>query len=462
MSRIIRRIREGVERFLTAPRDELGRWARFGRYQIRLWRLCGRRLREHNAATMAAALVFRTLFAMIPTLVLFFLVLKSFGTFNSRDILHRLLQEANLEQISLRAPSAAGPAATAPGTTQPATAPAPLQTVAEQLERLVNQIGRKLTLGRIGPIGVVLLIWSALGLLTSTERSLNRIFEAPRTRSLGRRVLLYWSAVTLVPVALVAADYVAALAGNAVRSVPGMAWILLTFAWAEPIIAGILLLAAVYVLMPNARVRFGAAIAGAVVAVPLYVLAKWGFSRYVAGIVEHRSIYGAMGLIPLFLIWLYVCWLLFLFGAELAYASAHANRLRAPEGKGAVGVGPWDFLAGALAVAIPQLAGKGPVPREQVLDRLGLPEGAAQRVLAGLADAGVICAVAGAEAEAYVLGMPADTLSVAGILGAADPTNAPEPARRWDRPIAERVSAIRRKTDEALASITLADLVAGP
>ena len=77
--RIIDRISKRIENLLTAPRDELGRWVRFLRFQIQLSRFCLRRLRDHNAMAMSAALSFRTIFALIPVLVLGIVVLNALG-----------------------------------------------------------------------------------------------------------------------------------------------------------------------------------------------------------------------------------------------------------------------------------------------------------------------------------------------------------------------------------------------
>ena len=78
-------IRKRIEALRAAPGEELGRWARFLRFQIRLWRFCGRRLREHNAVAMSSALSFRTIFALVPVLVLALVVVKSVGGMGDRD-----------------------------------------------------------------------------------------------------------------------------------------------------------------------------------------------------------------------------------------------------------------------------------------------------------------------------------------------------------------------------------------
>lgn len=313
------RIKREISFFLNTPGEELGRWARFLRYQIQLWILCARRLREKNVLAMSSALSFRTLFAMVPTLVLTMIVLKSVGVFQSRPVVHWALDKAGLTKITIVQPTPTT------STTAPATIPTQLN-LADQIEALVEKVERKLTLGAIGPIGMLLLIWSALTLMMTMERSLNRVFEAPRGRSLWQRIGLYWTALTLGPVLIVAADYggekILAVAPDA----SAIAWLLVAIGWAEPVVIGILVLAALYKIVPSRDIPFTAALAGAVVAGPLWLIAKWAFSLYVVEFVTKGNLYGALGLIPLFLVWLNLSWWIFLFGASLAHSAIRLRR----------------------------------------------------------------------------------------------------------------------------------------
>ena len=214
--KLSREIRAHAERLATAPRDELGRWARFVQFHLELWRFCGRRLWEHNVMAMSAALSFRTIFALIPTLVLVVLILKSLGVLaDGKQSLRSVLANSGFSQITVvqEAPS-----------TQAAAASKPSReiNVAEEIERLVTRVETKLSLRRIGPVGVVLLIWTAITLLTTIERSLNRIFGAQRARSLARRLLLYWSVITLGPLLWIAASYLGGQLRDAFSNVAGV------------------------------------------------------------------------------------------------------------------------------------------------------------------------------------------------------------------------------------------------
>ena len=71
--------------------------------------------------------------------------------------------------------------------------------------------------------------------------------------------------------------------------------------------------------MPNTRVRWRPALWGALVAAGLSEVSKWGFGLYVSQALPYLKLYGAIGLVPLFLFWLYLGWLIILFGLEIAF-----------------------------------------------------------------------------------------------------------------------------------------------
>ncbi len=476
-----------LEQLLTSPVEEMGNWTKFVRYQIQMWRFCTRRLREHNAMAMSAALSFRTLFALVPILVLTFLVLKNVGVIeDSRVAIRQILTQAGFEEIktddesfdALQGPTTRraeelsdlqlyGPAEFGSDPLKNREEKALKRIAAlkkqrddslvDKIEKIAANAEQKLTLGRIGPIGVVLLIWTAVTLLTTVERSLNRIFQAPRSRSLGKRMLLYWSVLTFIPIAMVSVIYVAEKTSAVFHSVtPGISGLIAVAGWVVQILVGLLLLAAVYMFMPNTRVKFASAFTAACVAVPLWLIGKWAFSLYVQHTVMTRSLYGALGMLPLFLMWVNLSWLFFLFGAELAHTAANVKRLASAEIAEKILLGPWELLAAALVVARSYVAGGGPVERSDIAEKLDLPAESVHRLLERLKDGGIVCPVESGEAQ-YVLARPADSIAVTRIfaMGSAESGGlqdniAPE--------IAAAVADVRNSAESVLVSTTLADL----
>ncbi|HPC22479.1 MAG TPA: YhjD/YihY/BrkB family envelope integrity protein, partial [Phycisphaerae bacterium] len=266
--------RKRLENFFETPDQTLSRWARLVGFQFALWRFCARRLREHDVMGMSAALCYRTIFTLIPVLVLALLVAKSLGTVeDSKQSLRKFLKASGFAEIAAvqdgEEAGLAGPeaiAAAAPESQAAESSPRKVINVADEIERIVTGVEGKLTFARIGPIGAVLLIWTAVGLLSSLEQSLNRIFGAARSRSVARRLLLYWSVLTLGPITLAAASYLGQKAIDMFKLGSGLPWLLVAVGWAGPIVVAVLVLAAVYKLLPNTSVRWASAIGGAAVA----------------------------------------------------------------------------------------------------------------------------------------------------------------------------------------------------
>lgn len=462
----------------------LHRIRNLGHRQVRIFHLVWRRILEQDATGMSAALCYRTLFAMIPTLVLAFMVLQSLGV--TRDVradVHRLLGWIGFGQIAVSSEpdteeGQEDAGAGEQGTSQPATGPSEEQGVerlSEKLEDLIYDVQQKLTIGALKPIGVLLLIWAAVGLLSAVENYLNRIFEATSSRSDLRRLMLYWSVITLVPIGLIAAFGLATGAISWLEQHTGISLVGKVAIYLGPMVVSMLLLALVYTLMPNTRVKFGYAFLAAVLAVPLWTLAEKGFAIYVQRVAK-SSIYGTLGLIPLFLIWLNLCWLIFLCAAQYAYVAANLALLERRAAASRLVLGAWDVLAGAIAIARPFQAGRGPVAREAITESLNLSQVEAQVIIDRLCAATIICPVQGTE-ERYVLSRPAERIPVRDVLLAATAREAipavaerkpttpagAKPAApnlaRWSAPIAAAVAHVESRTDELLATLTLADVV---
>ena len=70
-----------------------------------------------------------------------------------------------------------------------------------------------------------------------------------------------------------------------------------------------------YLSIPNTEVKFKHAFYGAIIATILFELTKWGFGLYILKFNSYQVIYGALSTIPIFIIWIYLCWLVLLVGA---------------------------------------------------------------------------------------------------------------------------------------------------
>ncbi len=173
-------------------------------------------------------------------------------------------------------------------------------------------------------VGAVTVLVTALLTLSRIEDTFNRIWRVEESRSALSRLLIYWAAITLLPLLAVASfavsSYVASLPllGNPMER-GGLLRLL-------PILLELLAFSLAYRLIPNRTVPARHALIAGVLATLLFELAKWGFALYLTR-ANYQALYGAIAVIPIFLIWLYVSWVVVLLGASLA-ASLSAFRFQ--------------------------------------------------------------------------------------------------------------------------------------
>jgi len=457
--KIINLLKERVTRLLSAPAGELGTWARFVRVQIRLWGFCMKRLRQCNVSAMSAALSFRTLFAFVPILLLTILILKSFEIVdNSKVLLRRFMRESGLIEISYNEEPASRPAEESSAEKPLDESKAARAKLMGQIESFVENAERQLNARTLGPVGVVLLIWTALTLLRTLEGSLNRIFEAPRGRSTARSIVSYWSMMTLGPLLLFVASFLFRKASVSVETIPILSGVVGFIGWIVPVIVGILLVAALYTLMPNTYVRYRDALGGAVVAVPMWLIARWAFSLYM-GSVGTKSIYGAMAIAPLFLFWLNLSWWIILFGAELVYTAANYSRIKRFERVEEQTAGPWDIVASAAVIARAYLKEEGPATLDHISLAINLVPQSTEKLLELLVANGIAYRISYGQERAYMLAKPAARITVAEILQSVS-KDEKRGEGGYGGTVATAVATVQSRSEESTAGLTLADLLA--
>jgi membrane protein len=193
-------------------------------------------------------------------------------------------------------------------------------------------------------VGVLVLFFSAVSLMMSIEDAFNRIWRVQVARSAGSRLIVYWTALTLGPLLMVAAlaisSYAFALpfigAAEAQFSIKARVLSALPFllVWSA--------LVAAYAVIPNRSVRLRHAFLGALIAAALFEGAKRGFALYAANYASYQQVYGALAMVPIFIFWIYLSWAIVLFGASLT-ASLNAfdyrpATQRLPRGQELVGL----------------------------------------------------------------------------------------------------------------------------
>lgn len=294
------------------------------------------RFRDARLGVSASSLTFTTVLALVPLFAVGLAVFAAFPVFGKfQDTIQRWLIESLVPE-----------------------------SIARQVLSYLTQFSRKAS--RLGSVGLVAVLMSAVFLMVTIERTLGQIWRLRRQRPLPQRVLLYWSAITLGPLLLGASlaitSYVVTASRDVVDVLPGsVRWLLDSFEF-------VLLTACVsglYFYVPYTRVRWRHAITAGFFVAGALELAKKLLAIYLLEVPTYSVIYGAFAALPILLVWIYVTWLIVLLGAVLASSLPELGRQewRKPEGAG------WGFRL-ALEVLAELNAAKASVQRGWSTDDL--------------------------------------------------------------------------------------------
>ncbi|MBL8990646.1 MAG: YihY/virulence factor BrkB family protein [Phycisphaerae bacterium] len=261
-------------------------------------------------AQMSAALAYRTIFSLVPLLLLSFLLMRLFRDTDSlvERSLYSFLELTGLSQIAV------GDAGT--------------ENIQSWIARLVAGFSG-LNFTGIGLVSAATLIYAGVSLLNQMELAFNGVFGVQRGRSIVRRFTQNWLIITAGPMLLVAsfaaADQFRALAASLADGHAGAGpWLVRISGFAVTVAISSALLGTLYLTLPNTKVRFGAALAGALAAAVGMEAAKAAFGLYLRG-GALQNLYGSLALVPLFLLWVYVTWFVVLAGLRLAYVVQHGH-----------------------------------------------------------------------------------------------------------------------------------------
>ena len=234
--------------------------------------------------------------------------------------------EASREEVPEEA--ALMPPAVPPGFA--AQLPEPVQ---EGILKIIGYVD-KTNFAALGIVGVITLVFTVVMSIQKLENSFNDIWCVRRGRSLMRQISEYLVVLLLLPILLSAI-----LSLNAFIHSGKLAELLHTQSsavlyWGHFLARFLLFFflvlsfAALYLFMPNTRVRLKPALLAGTVAAVAWGVVLLAYIRWQIGLARYNAIYGAFAALPFFLAWLYANWMVILLGAELCYAAQNQRLLR--------------------------------------------------------------------------------------------------------------------------------------
>ena len=364
---------------LTTPVTNLGRAGRFLVFQYKLWAHCLRLLGKNRAEQLAAALSYYTIFGIVPLAIVAVLIFNSIPAYKKtgEQLKGFIYQELRLTSIEYADPDD----------------PEKSRVLTEYLDEIIERFFESINKGSLGLISAILVIWAALRLLSLIEIAFNHMWYVPKGRRFIHRVINYWALLTLGPLLLAAGLYVTTQFTILKSIEVGLATVL------GPLVSyllSVLALFLLYIIMPNAKVQVGPALWGAAVASLVWGFAKWGFGIYVLELIPYNTMYGVLGMIPLGVFWIYVTWMIVLFGLQLAFVIQHFETLEAAEtpkikeAEGRFIANDMTAIAVAREIAAAFESGQAPVSIDEVCSRLDIPGEFGQKFLDEMVNRGLL------------------------------------------------------------------------
>lgn len=239
-------------------------------------------------------------------------------------------------------------------------------------------------------IGLVIIIGTAVALMFTIDTEFNYIWRARRRRAWWKRLAAYLAVLAAGPVlmgaSLTLTSYLIHWSRNLDRMLPSLeSWLLQLI----PFVLSTLALAIAYRIMPARHVPIRHAITGGVIAGLLFEVVKYLFVVYIVRVATYSVVYGAFASVPIFLLWLFCCWIVVLIGAELTATLSHFGHVNA----GAIDPDPRMQSCSDAGRLLDALAGvEIGLGLAALLARVPMPIDVAEDLLHALSDAKLVAA----------------------------------------------------------------------
>jgi len=416
---------------------DLASMAGYQRLLVQLLRFSYRLMRRFVAdqcIQRASALAYASLLAIVPLVALGMSVFTSFHAFDAAAGKIRDMLLTNL-----------------------------LPTSHDVVQTYLSSVADKAT--ALSIFGVIGLLVTSTALLNTVEEAFNHVWRITRARPLMSKFMAFWATLTLAPIMIGASititSYFAAL--PVVSTVSEGAAIISDMPFLVPWIMSSLALATLYTVLPNTRVPFRYALIGGLAAVALFEVSKIGFAFYVTNLANYEGLYGALGTLPVFLIWLYLAWVVVLIGSEIVFCLQHPEQ-SSRQSNANSDPGARKFFSHLILLRAAQRQQHGDtLGMAELTLETGVPENILQEWLDQLCERGLLHRLQTGNIERWAPARDADSLLLADIQKALaeQPMRVPE---EWtDTPIGKTLAGLyfrlERERHAVLGEVTLRRLM---
>ena len=293
----------------SSPQPTNSRAQRFGGPGL-FAKILYQRMLDDATFQQAAALAYNTLFSLLPIFVIALLITSLIGG-RGENSMGRQVEGFIFKQLGLNEIRIVDEAKT--GTTD----------LASYVSSRLDHVREFVQSPQSGILAFATLLWGAISLMMVIEGAFSRIYRSKLQRPLYRRLLLYWCVLTLGPLGVAGSLWLTNNVYTVTANVSAAQAVLRPLSLIAGYIVSFLVLLIIYRLVPDAPVRWASALRGAAVGTVLWEGGKYLFGLYVAHCVGYGKWYGTLGLVPLFMFWIYLTWNFVLLGLEVSYIHQH-------------------------------------------------------------------------------------------------------------------------------------------
>jgi membrane protein len=393
-----------IKRVITQPRGELTLWQRRARFAYDLATYGTRQLYQTRAPLMAAALSFRTLFALLPVLVVSTVIVKGVqGIDPFLKLVNDIIEGLGLNQLQIE-PTSIDVTLTTPDARPP--------TLGRWLEGVIRSLG-EINLSALGWIGFIIMVYSAITTVVTIENSFNAICRAPEGRSWMRRIPVYWMVLTIGPAVIGAMFWIDSQVDAWLAHVTFGHWFIAAFGYVWSFCTIWLVVFGAYMLIPNTAVAWRPALGGAFAAAILIQALKASLGAYFTNALSFKQLYGALGLIPVFMFWVYLMWLAVLYGLEIGAILQRLGGRRIEEmeeSRHRTGLVDPAAVVWVMEVIGSRFAAGRPAAARHIAEATGLAESTIDPIIARLVSAGILHRLS-REDHAVTLALPPEQIA---------------------------------------------------
>ncbi len=290
---------------ISKPKESYSRRKLFLIRQIKIFTMAFKGFNKDRVQMRASALTYYSILSIVPIIAMAFSIAKGFG-------FETFLREKIMESFSTQ------------------------EKVLEWIMTFVDRYLTNINGGLIAGVGIVLLFWSVMKLLSNIESSFNDIWQIKKARVMSRKMSDYISLVVIAPILLLVSSSTTIFLSEEIQNssdvFPLLGYIgpLLSFLVSLiPYILMWMVFTLLYIIMPNTKVEFKSALIGGIIAGTMFQLLQWAYFYFQSLLTSYGAIYGSFAALPLFLIWMQTSWLIVLFGAEVAYSNQNVEHYEA-------------------------------------------------------------------------------------------------------------------------------------